>query len=145
MVNLAGRRRDRWGGLPGRVEVQVRVRVPLQEPDEDLGHDPAAHRPEPLTFVRRQFHLVQDVEPQRCLADPSRWLPSPSAALDKTGGADRLASCSPTVDRLRPAPPSALRVTAPLAQLPSSSISFTFTVVRPRRSSVGISGFCSDR
>jgi hypothetical protein len=28
-----------WGRLPGRVQIQVRIRVLLQKPDENLGHD----------------------------------------------------------------------------------------------------------
>ena len=87
--------RDRRGGLPGRVQIQVRIRVPLQEPDEDLGHDPAAHRPEPLTVVRRQLGLLENVEPQRCLAIPARIGASPRVALDSTGARIALATCCP--------------------------------------------------
>ena len=61
-----GRRR-----LPGRIQVQVRVGVLLQQADEDLGHDPPADRAQRAALAD-DLGLLQDVEPQRRLAAPFR-------------------------------------------------------------------------
>src|SRR4029453_4130041 len=51
----------RGGGFPAGGEGGGGVGAPLQDPHEDLGDDPAADRPEPLTVVRRQLRLLEDV------------------------------------------------------------------------------------
>ena len=71
MVNWPLSRRYGWRGLPGGIQVQVRVGVLLQQTDEDLGHDPPADRAQ-LAALADDLGLLQDVEPQRGLAAPSR-------------------------------------------------------------------------
>src|ERR671915_2011820 len=49
----------------------VRGGIGVDDSDQYLGHDPAADGSEPLT-VASVLGLAQDVEPERCLAAPSR-------------------------------------------------------------------------
>ena len=91
----AGHRRDRRSRFPGWIEVQGRSSIPLQEAHEDLGHDPAAHRPESLGVVRRQLGLPQDVEPEWRFAAPSRSPLRPSVALERTFMRIAFATCWP--------------------------------------------------
>ena len=58
-------------GLPGGLQVQIRVGILLQQADEDLGHDPPTDRAERAALAD-ELGLLQDVEPQRGLAAPSR-------------------------------------------------------------------------
>jgi hypothetical protein len=61
--------------LPGSVGDQAgstdrkRLRVAVNDPDEDLADDPAADRTQ-LVAVVHDLGLLEDVEPQRRLADP---------------------------------------------------------------------------
>src|SRR3954454_16122787 len=52
--------------MPGRVRVEVRRRVPLQQPDDRLGDNAAAHLPEMIASTL-DLRLPQDVEPERRL------------------------------------------------------------------------------
>ena len=94
-AELAGCWGDRWGRLPRGVEVQVGVRVSLEQPDEHLGDDAATHRTETFGVVRRQLGLLEDVVPERGLAAPARVVASPRAALESTGARIACATCCP--------------------------------------------------
>src|SRR5829696_7892612 len=67
--------RWRYGGrgLPDCVQGQVRVGVALHQGDEGLSHDTPADRAH-LAPAADDLRLLQDVEPQRRIAVPSRIL-----------------------------------------------------------------------
>src|SRR5215218_8651279 len=67
---------DRWLRSPRRVLAQVRALIELEQPQEDLGDDPATDRTKPLTIVL-ELGLLQDIEPQRRLPFPTRIVPEP--------------------------------------------------------------------
>ena len=60
-------------GFQTAFKVQVRVDVTLHQGDEDLSHDAPADRAQ-LAPAADDLRLLQDVEPQRRLAVPSRIL-----------------------------------------------------------------------
>ena len=58
-------------------KVQIRVGILLQQTDEDLGHDAPTDRAQRAALAD-ELGLLQDVEPQRGLAVPSRIGEAPS-------------------------------------------------------------------
>ena len=95
IVNLPGSFEGSVGFQFGPFFHRIRLVVPVDEADEDLGHDARAHRPEPLA-AHSNLRLLEDVVPERRRSRAGRaaWRlrrPAPSRSHRASAGfLDRL-------------------------------------------------------